>query len=199
MTPLTQTSTFFLPGFVIPRTAFGLAPKPVLSIDLDNVIRDQIGAIISAVQRRYGVTLQREMFSAWDPPLGELIGISNEEFTDWAWSDPMIFANASPVAGAIVALARLRATHRIVITTSTAWPQLTEPWLKWWHIPCNEIIHTSDKSSVPFDQHIDGSPATLVKLSEAGRRVVRFRLPWNEHLVDLPALDGWQGVEAVLR
>lgn len=203
MTPTPQLAqpqvVFFLPHRPIPREAFGLTPKPVLSVDLDNVIRDQIGAIISAVRRRYGVTLQREMFSVWDPPLGELIGISNEEFTTWAWADPMIFANAAPVPGAITTLARLRATHRIVITTSTAWPQLTEPWLKWWHIPYHQVIHTSDKGSVAFDWHVDDSPATLVKLAEAGRRVVRFRLPWNEHLTGLPVLDGWQGAEEVLR
>lgn len=198
MTLLAQ-SPYFLPKFVIPRAAFGLVSKPTLSVDLDNVIRDQISSIIGAVRRRYGVTLCREMFSVWDPPLGELIGLDNAEFTAWAWSDPMIFANASPVAGAIVALARLRATHRIIITTSTAWPHLTEPWLRWWHVSHHEIIHTNDKSSVEFDWHIDDSPTTLAKLAEAGRRVVRFRLPWNEYLTDLPVLDGWQGVEAVLR
>lgn len=188
---------FFLPNRIIPVESWS-RPRPTLSVDLDNVIRDQIGAIIAATQRRYRVTLQRESFSIWDPPLGQIIGVDNDEFTAWAWGDPMIFALAEPMAGALAALSRLAAEYRIMITTSTACPELTEPWLRWWQVPYHEIIHTTDKGSVEFDWHIDDSPSTLQKLAAAGRQVVRFRLPWNEGLNELPTLDGWNLIQEVL-
>lgn len=184
----------------IPLSAFGSAPPcpSTLSLDLDNVIRDQIGSIIAAVQRRYSLKLQRQMFSCWDPPLGNLLGLDNQEFTAWAWTDPMIVALAKPMPGVIPALRRLSRDYRLVIATATAWPQLTEPWLKRWNIPYSSIIHTSDKGSVAFDWHIDDSPSTLIKLSEAGRRVIRFALPWNAHLADLPGLADWRDTGGLL-
>ena|SRR3990172_7297613 len=164
----------------------------IISIDLDNVIRDQIGSIIEATRRRYGVSLSRAMFDRWDPPLGETVGLSHEEFTAWAWADPMIFAQARPLPGVVEALGALKGQgHRIVITTATACPELTEPWLKWWGIPYSDVVHTRHKDTVAFDVHIDDSPATLLELSGAGRRVVRFSLPWNAHLATLPGLAGW--------
>ena len=184
----------------IPLSAFGPArPCPsTLSLDLDNVIRDQIGSIIAAVQRRYSLKLQRQMFSCWDPPLGDLLGLDNQEFTSWAWADPMIFAEAKPLPGVVPALRRLSRDYRLVITTATACPWLTEPWLKRWNIPYSSIIHTTDKGSVAFDWHVDDSPSTLTKLSEAGRRVIRFALPWNVHLADLPGLADWRDTGGLL-
>lgn len=177
-----------------------------LSLDLDNVIRDQIGSIIAAVARRFCIGLTRDAFSCWDPPLGQALGIPNDEFTAWAWADPMIFAEARPMPGAVWALHRLARKNRLIITTATAWPQLTEPWLRRWNIPFNAIIHTTDKASVAFDWHVDDSPATLVKLSEAGRRVIRFALPWNAHLDTLrlhsgqalPSLADWRSLGDLL-
>lgn len=186
-----QADANFNPTQQIYQARAGQRVRPVLSVDLDNVLRDQIGSIIETVWRRYGRRLTREMFSCWDPPLGGLIGMSDEEFTGWAWSDPAIFVEARPVTGAALALLGLRTRYRIVITTATACPHLSEPWLKWWRIPYDQVIHTSDKGSVAFAAHIDDSPGTLQTLAGAGRRVIRFDLPWNRHLVGLPALTQW--------
>jgi 5'(3')-deoxyribonucleotidase len=165
--------------------------KLVLSLDLDNTIRDQIGAIITAVARRYRVSLSRDAFSCWDPPLGQILGLDNDQFTAWAWTDPAIFTASKPMPGVVWALHQLRQSYHLLILTSTAHPRLTEPWLRAWRIPYDQIIHTADKSSVPFHLHLDDSPTTLVKLSEAGRRVLRFALPWNTHLTHLPTLPRW--------
>jgi 5'(3')-deoxyribonucleotidase len=162
-----------------------------LSIDLDNVIRDQIGSVIEATQRRYGVLLSREMFDRWDPPLGRLVGVPDAEFTAWAWSCPMIFAQARPMPGVACALAGLIEQHRVVIATATAYPELTEPWLRWWHVPYSDVVHTRNKAAVAFDLHIDDSPGTLRALASAGRRVVRFAQPWNADVTGLPALGSW--------
>lgn len=199
-------TAYFSPNCIIPRSALASTghsvgptpPQPTLSLDLDNVIRDQIGSIIAAVKRRHGLTLEREMFSCWDPPLGDLLRITNAEFTNWAWTDPMIFAEARPLPGVIPALRHLSRDYRLVITTSTAWPQLTEPWLRRWNIPYSAIVHTTDKSSVAFDRHIDDAPTTLLKLSEAGRQVICFRLPWNAHLADLPSFSHWNKIGELL-
>ena len=90
-----QADANFNPNRQIYQARAGGKVRPVLSVDLDNVLRDQIGSIIEAVWQRYGRRLTREMFSCWDPPMGGLVGISDEEFTAWAWSDPAIFVEAS--------------------------------------------------------------------------------------------------------
>ncbi|MCL4296228.1 MAG: hypothetical protein KJ077_10890 [Anaerolineae bacterium] len=165
-------------------------PK-ILSFDLDNVIRDQIGCIIESAARLHGARLTRKMFSVWDPPLGRMVGLPEEQFTQWAWGCPMIFAESRPLPGVVPALTELIKTHHIIITTATAWPALTEPWLRWWRIPYHTVVHTKDKASVRFDLHIDDSPGTLQALVEQGRPAMRFSLPWNAHLTTLPTLNGW--------
>jgi hypothetical protein len=86
-----------------------------------------------------------------------------------------------------------------VINTSTRYPALTRPWLERWNIPYHLIIQTNDKSSVAFNWHIDDNPATLLALAAAGRRVIRWALPWNTHLVQYPAVCNWAEAEGVLR
>lgn len=172
--------------------------KPILSLDLDNVLRDQIGSIITATARRYGVSLSRDAFSCWDPPLGQIIGLDNDRFTAWAWTDPAIFAAARPLPGVVWALHQLHHRYHLLITTSTAHPCLTEPWLRAWRVPYDQIIHTPDKSSVPFDLHLDDSPTTLQTLTAQGRKVLRFALPWNKGLACLPGLSRWSSWAEVL-
>lgn len=186
------------PNLNASMAAFNLAfTAPILSIDLDNVIRDQIGSIIEATRARYGVSLSRADFNQWDPPLGQRVGISNEEFTAWAWTDRDIFASARPVSGAAQALANLSRKYYIIITTSTRWPELTAPWLDRWEIPHHEVIHTSDKTGVIFDWHIDDSPSILASLAKANRVGVRWALPWNEGQPG-PVLSRWGEAERLI-
>jgi len=172
--------------------------KPVLSLDLDNTLRDQIGSIITAVARRYRVGLSRDAFSCWDPPLGRILGLPDEEFTAWAWTDENIFTAARPFPGVVWALHQLRHRYHLLILTSTAHPRLTEPWLRAWRIPYDQVIHTSDKGSVPFYLHLDDSPLTLASLAAQGRQVLRFALPWNNNLAHLPGLNRWSAWTEVL-
>jgi 5'(3')-deoxyribonucleotidase len=165
--------------------------RATLSLDLDNTLRDQIGSIIVHTQRRYGTVLTRDMFNMWDPKVGQAIGIANDVFTAWAWTERQIFADARPFPGVAWALHQLSSRYRLLITTSTACPDLTEPWLNRWRLPFDAIIHTADKGSVDFDLHIDDSPHTLLTLAGQGRRVIRYDLPWNRALVQLPVLKSW--------
>lgn len=194
-----------LPKYGPRRNGLGTRPlpglarrKPVLSVDLDNVIRDQIGAIIDATWQQYGFYLSRDLFHCWDPPLGHLVGLSDEEFARWAWTDPLHFATARPVTDAPGALRALHRDYRIVITTNTCHPELTRPWLGYWGIPHDEVIHTPHKHEVEFDLHLDDSPLVLADLQRRGRRAVRFALPWNKHLTDLPTLSAWAAWREVL-
>lgn len=167
-----------------------------ISFDLDNTIRDQIGSIIEATRRQFGTQLERRMFDRWDPPVGQYVGLDETVFTRWAWTDPMLVAQARPFSGVKNVLRRLRlAGHRVIITTATGHPGLTGPWLAWWGLEVDEVIHTQDKAQVAFDYHVDDSPHTLEALAGAGRRVIRFALPWNRHLTQFPAMESWDWPE----
>lgn len=165
-----------------------------ISLDLDSTLRNQLLAIRTAIYRRYHTKIQLSAFNTWDAPLGHLVGISDDELTSWIWSDPMIFATAQPYPGAVQAVQRLYQSHNITITTSTAHPVLTEPWLDFWGIPYHRVIHTKDKASVEFDWHVDDSPIILPELEAAGRAVIRYALPWNAHLKHLPTIFNWRTI-----
>ena len=187
-------------GLVDPARQFAKAfntEKQIIAVDLDNTVRDQIGAIIDAVWLKYGVELCRADFHCWDAPLGERCGVSNLEWTAWAWGHPQIFEDAVPVEGAAYALGWLMRRYQVHIVTSTRWPQLTAPWLAKRQIPHNRVFHTADKGSVEWDYLIDDRPDVLEGLHRSGHKVVRFALPWNSHLAHLPTLENWSQVRRV--
>lgn len=175
--------------------------KLILSFDLDNVIRDSIRAIIDNTFKRYGKQLYRDQFDQWDPQLGTAIGISQDEFFNFAWYDRVNYGLAcQPVAGSRSVLQELSKTAHIIINTSNPYQDLTYEWLDHWLIPYDDVIHTNDKNSVEFDVHVDDSPIVLEQLYAAGRQVIRFAVPWNAHLNGkYPVATNWDELNGLLQ
>lgn len=170
-----------------------------ISLDLDNVIRDSIGAIINLTRQRYGCIIDRAMFDQWDPQIGPHIGIPQEEFFRFAWSDPAVYKLALPLKDAKEVLQDLSTKTFIIINTNTPHPDITHDWLKLWQIPYHAVEHTADKAKIDFDVHVDDSPIVLEQLFATGRQVVRYSLPWNNHLNGAyPVVADWQQLGQLL-
>lgn len=167
--------------------------RPYISLDLDNVIRDSIGSIINLTRQRYNYEINRQMFDRWDPQLGPVIGIPQEEFFQFAWFDPAVYKLAMPVTGVLSTLRELEGKAFLIINTNNPYPDITYEWLKLWQVPHHAVEHTQDKAKVDFDVHVDDCPSVLEQLSAAGRYVIRFALPWNNHLNGAhPVVADWQ-------
>ena len=171
----------------------------IIGIDWNSTLQNQIGEICSRT------CLTPLDFDRWDPQLGHRCGRSEAAFTTWAWGDPSIQAMAEPYPGAVSRVKRMKeeGVHpelhpelveglvrrdTIWIVTSTSCPMLVTPWLRRWGIPFDRAILTNDKASVEWDLLIDDNPFTLESLQASGRRVLRHRLPWNEHLVEVEGM-----------
>jgi 5'(3')-deoxyribonucleotidase len=170
-----------------------MTPPQTIAVDWNCTLQDQTSSISAAVYRIYGQVLIPSDFDRWDPPIGEKLGLDNDSFTKWAWTDETIQRAAPPYPLARESLGLLRAAgHRIKIVTSTSCPHLVEDWMHRWQIPYDEIVCTQDKRSVPWDLLIDDNPTTLESLFMEQRRVVRFAgVPWNCHLTHIPGVSGW--------
>lgn len=170
-----------------------------VSLDLDNVIRDSIGAIINLMHQRYGRTIDRAMFDQWDPQIGPRVGIPQYEFFQLAWVDPAVSKLALPIKGAKEVLEDLNTKAFIIINTNNPYPDITYDWLKLWQIPHHAVEHTTNKATIDFDVHVDDSPLVLEQLFAAGRQVVRYSLPWNNHLNGVyPVVADWQQLGQLL-
>lgn len=155
----------------------------IISLDLDNVIRDSVGQIIKLAKQQYGAQLHRDQFNVWDPQLGHLLAISEDEFFQFAWCNKDVFSQAEPMLHVKRYLRQLAWRNRLIINTSNTFPDVTYEWLERWCIPADEVVHTNNKLDVEFDIHVDDSPHVLETLHNAGRKVIRFAsVPWNAHL-----------------
>ena len=161
------------------NAAFVLGKKPVIAIDWNSTIQNQIGEIC----RR--TNLRPADFDRWDPPLGSRCGMTDEAFTAWAWGDESIQWMADPYPGAPAAIARLASWATIWIVTSTCQPHLVPKWLRKHNVHFDRIILTGDKGSVEWDVLIDDNPATLESLAAGGRQVLRHEIEWNKNLTHI--------------
>jgi 5'(3')-deoxyribonucleotidase len=175
--------------------------KKVLSFDLDNVIRDSVGQVCTLAKHKYGIQLYRDQFNVWDPALGHLLGISEEEFIQFAWCNEEVFKNAMPMPDAVRVMKSLKDDAIFIINTSNQFPNITTKWLRYWDVPFHKVIHTNNKLEVDFDIHVDDSPVVLEALHNAGRKVIRFAsVPWNNHLNGkYPVANNWLELRNLLK
>lgn len=159
--------------------------KKIVGIDFNSTLQDQIGEIC----RR--TILQPSDFDRWDPLLGCRVGMTEAAFCKWAWCDESIQAMAQPYPGAARAVAKLAETCKIWIVTSTSNPLLLPGWLRRHGFYPDRIILTDDKGGVEWDWLVDDRPDVLERLSGEGRNVLRHKVEWNKHLVDIRGIS-WQ-------
>lgn len=171
----------------------------IIGVDWNSTLQDQISEIIRQARIIYGVDLSLDDFNQWDAPLGGKCGITDQAFTRWAWTNPDIQWEARPYPGAADSLLTLSQLGvEIHVITSTSNPGLVVPWLERNGVPYDKVIFSNDKTAEDFDVLVDDNPGTLVKVAEAGRKVIRHAIPWNQHMDLFPVLDNWLRLPALM-
>ncbi len=150
-----------------------------INVDLNDVLMRNMEYIIEIIFKLTGIRLTPRHFSMWDSPLGEIVGMSNENFLTLAYQTPSTQLAALPHQGAREFLTHFKSTGgavNIVTATCMTVDQIVM-WLEKHSIPFDEIIKTSDKMSAPL--LIDDNEQTIKKRVEAGLPTVKFDQPWN--------------------
>lgn len=160
--------------------------SPIVAVDLNNTIMDQIGGIVRASKGR----LNRADFAQWDVDLSAKMGMSREAYLKWAWQNPYSELLSEPFPGTAPALWRVKLTRVQIWIATASVLSLADirGWLNWHGIPHDRIIKTSDKAGLG-DVLIDDSPTTCEKFYQAGLPILRYRLAWNEHLAHVPGVQ----------
>lgn len=159
--------------------------NPILAIDLNNTLMDQIAGIVRASKGR----LTRADFSEWDVDNSAKMGMSKARYLAWAWQNPYSELLSPPFHNADRQLFRLhQAGVKIWIVTATVMSDREiAGWLWCNGIIFDRIIKTKDKRGIG-DLLIDDSPTTCEQFYSSGLPILRYRLAWNEHLSHIPAI-----------
>jgi uncharacterized HAD superfamily protein len=184
--------------------ATGQTRRPVVGVDLDNVLADTDTVIRQLIAERYGIVLQRRdivEFDYW------LCGITREQ------TDEVLrlfhegeCAKALPTEQSASALQVLRTRYEIWILTAR--PQLaqqaTEHWLQQHGLEFDRLIHDgkklahSEELAVAIEDHRE----TAYGFARAGVRTFLFDYPWNQPTDSEPSnllrINGWHEIVDLL-
>jgi len=161
--------------------------NPIIAVDLNNTLMNQIAGIARASKGRLTVS----DFDKWDVDLSAKMGMSQERYLDWAWANPYTEMLSPSFPGAARKLAAIkRMGFQIWIVTATVLsPENIEGWLGCNGMTWDKIIKTQDKRGIG-SVLIDDSPKTIEAFIKENLPVLRYALPWNSHLKQVPGV-GW--------
>jgi len=156
-----------------------------LAIDLDDVVVDLVGGILSAIKKEFGVELQETDINQWDlhPLLDPIVGRSW-----WAWlrDREWLWAQFPAVDGAIGSLdiLRRRGHYLEAITSKPTWAEHNVfKWLGLWRPPFQRItIVGPDDRKVDFTDAtiiVDDKPSNCQGFIDEGRAALLFSRPHN--------------------
>lgn len=162
-----------------------------LGFDMDDVICDANGALITWARDRFGLDLrpdQDALQSLAPDQRHQMIGMLNEG---------SIFSRFAPKPGAVDTLRDLTGRHEVfIITAAMEHPGSLAPKLDWVqrHLPFFDplkLVFCGDKSVAAVDYLIDDTPAHFQRFGGTG---IVFTAPKNRAETRFRRVDDWAGV-----
>jgi 5'(3')-deoxyribonucleotidase len=155
---------------------------PVVGIDLDGVLGDQIAGVLPRIEKRHGVLLREEDVTDWRLKIGDT-DIAEE--IRLALNDPEYIFTMPVHRGAKALIRALFQTHRISIVTARppSSAEATKRWLRrnrLWH---DALVHVDEarKSAHEMDILIDDFLGNIREyLSNTEGRAFLVDRPWNQ-------------------
>jgi 5'(3')-deoxyribonucleotidase len=165
----------------------GATPMTHIAVDMDDVVVDFVGGLITAVKTEYDVDITHEQLAAtgWDlhPLLDPIIGYS---WWTWLREREWLWANFPVINGAIGGLNKLRRQGHYLelVTSKPTWAEHNVwKWLGKWRPPFNAVtIVGADDRKVDFTNAeilIDDKPSNLQEFLDQSRHAVLFARPHN--------------------
>jgi 5'(3')-deoxyribonucleotidase len=123
----------------------------------------------------------------------------------WTWAQgegSSTFRDAPPLPGAIEAIKRIGARHRVVVVSSKfdwAIPD-SLAWLADHGVPAREVHFLWDKTLADCDIYLDDAPHHLAELNTTMPDAVVCRMvpPWNRPMEGVEDVHSWEEFEAVV-
>jgi len=180
-----------------------LLPGIRVGVDMDGVLADFNTGWMRRYNRDFGTTLEASMVQQWDGLYTLTHFDSMASF--WAWAQgegSSTFRDAPPLPGAIEAIKRIGARHRVVVVSSKfdwAIPD-SLAWLADHGVPAREVHFLWDKSLADCDIYLDDAPHQLAELTAALPDAVVCRMvhPWNRPMEGVEDVHSWEEFEAVV-
>jgi 5'(3')-deoxyribonucleotidase len=164
--------------------------RPIVGVDIDGVLGNQVDGVLQRVNARLGVALEYEHIVHWDMPLGDTS--FKPEIAD-AMRDPEYILGMPVHDEAPEMLAMLRQSY--VIKLITVRPRetlpLTRRWLDENGLVYNELVSAKEalKSAHAADALIDDYPGNLAEFLDRTDGVgILIDQPWNQ---DVAVLRPW--------
>lgn len=160
-------------------------------IDLDGVIFDFVGSVLSHYSREFSFTPIPRNEMTWNFPVEKLHFESYDEF--WDWLPESVWEEAPLIAGAEAGIDELctRGYYLVMGTqrgarSGAAW---THHWFQnhdRWGDHIELVTHLDDKTKLDCDVYIDDRPKTLLIVDRETQSLpLCFRQPWND------SVDKW--------
>ena len=183
-----------------------------IAVDVDGVLADHVGAVLSRLKKEYpGFDRTRESMTHWDEELPSL-DTSLKPVIEQSESDPAFVREMEPIEGAVETMTALAEQgHELVIVTARPEENLaaTHDWLEDRGIPHNRKKSKSTngrmKTMADAAVLIDDFPGHVQDFANSDRFGILFEQPWNKnHIADLIksprifAAESWDKIPEII-
>lgn len=178
--------------------------KYKIGIDLDGVLNDLAGSVISIARDKYGINIVRSNITTHR--LDNCTTLTPDQVKD-IFSTPKIFEDVAPLSDAINALSTLSSKgYDVHILTDRFWNDndwdIATNWLKRYGFKWNQLylVHAKDKpefsKSLGLKFFIEDNIGTAVELASVCKQVFLLDRPYNQG--ELPGnvfrVDDWNSI-----
>ena len=189
-----------------------LQPRPVIALDVDGVLAEQVPHVLARAEREMGVRMTKAQITAWDTPVG---GIPFDKLIARYLLDPEFVITMPVVEGAPLAMKTIGAKCRLFVASSR--PKETEQdTIKWLNQNFNftsEMFQNTlgtKKSNIVATVLIDDYIPNLKSFTDKGhgRLGILFSQPWNTHHDEIAQreqkeiikiVNGWKETDTIIR
>jgi 5'(3')-deoxyribonucleotidase len=155
--------------------------RPVVAVDIDGVLADQVDHVLAKANREMHLSMTRDQIVAWNTPVG---GVGFAQLIESYLKDPAFVRTMPEIPGASTAVRAL--SDRAIIKIASSRPRETEPETKQWvrsHLGWDpEFINTlgTQKGDVDADVLIDDGDHNIASFVSKPRHIgVLMIRPWN--------------------
>jgi uncharacterized HAD superfamily protein len=159
--------------------------RPLVGVDLDGVLANQIDGVLPIVKERFGVTLTYEDITHWRLPIESELGSSDIATEIVAAQSTREYVLSMPVhVDAEEMLGALGNAFRVVVLTARSGEALSwsEEWLRLNGLPFDELVGSTEakKSLHGVDALVDDYLGNVEEfLSNSSGPAVLVDQPWN--------------------
>jgi uncharacterized HAD superfamily protein len=162
--------------------------KPILGVDIDNVLAQSDACLREAIRRRFLIGLEEEDITEYDYSAYGVTQAQLTEVFDVFNSD--LCRTLKVIPGAKAALTSLARRFQIVLVTSrnAASKAGTEHWLRRKGIPYDQLHFNDEKHAlgIPYQAFVEDRHEHAHRIADTGAQVFLMTRPWNSQPLTHP-------------